>query len=187
MTSSLSYPQGLTTNHPSAEETSGQPIKCYAQEPSFGPSDREYCQTLGIEVVDTPDAFKHVNSDALVFGIHFPHVAWGYALSENLPGLYVGTSLKSLDMLVVFSPGLDLGLLSWLLTLLHRLYTTLRDDKALPAVIERVQKMCSLGDRYAFPPGERHTWLESTFSSTEILWLRRKAHDAAETEGQKGG
>lgn len=86
------------------EETSGNPIKCYAQEPSFGPSDREYCQSLGIEVVDTPDAFKHVGSDALVFGIHFPHVAWGYALSESLPGLYVGTSLKSLDMSVVFFP-----------------------------------------------------------------------------------
>lgn len=47
----------------------------------------------------------------------------------------------------------------------------------------RVEEMCSLADRYVFPPGERHTWLESTFSSTEILWLRKKADGASEKEG----
>lgn len=82
---------------PLTEEQSGNSIKCYAQEPSFGPSDREYCKTLGIEVVDTPTVFQHVSPDAFVFGIHLPHYAWGYALSDHLPGLYIGTDLKSLD------------------------------------------------------------------------------------------
>ncbi|KAH8907650.1 hypothetical protein BR93DRAFT_967537 [Coniochaeta sp. PMI_546] len=79
------------------EEQTGNTIKCYAQEPSFGPSDREYCMTLGIDVVDTPTAFQHVSPDAFVFGIHLPHYAWGYALSDHLPGLYIGTDLESLD------------------------------------------------------------------------------------------
>jgi len=87
-----------------AEEKSGYKIQCYAQEPSFGPSDKEYCHCLGIEVVDTPGAFQHVDSTAFVFGIHLPHVAWGYALSHHLPGLYVGTSLNSLDELVTQVP-----------------------------------------------------------------------------------
>ncbi|OIW30726.1 hypothetical protein CONLIGDRAFT_679491 [Coniochaeta ligniaria NRRL 30616] len=140
------------------EEQSGHPIKCYAQEPSFGPSDREYCETLGIEVVDTPHAFQYVRPDAFVFGIHLPHYAWGYALSDHLPGLYIGTDLKSLD----------------------RLNTTFRDDRALTAVIGRVEEMYAVADRYIFPSGERHTQLESTFSGTDILWSKKETNAASE-------
>jgi hypothetical protein len=66
------------------------------------------------------------------------------------------------------------------------LNTTLLDDKALTAVIERVEEMYTLADRYAFPAGEHHTPLESTFSSTEILWSRKDADDdALEEERQE--
>jgi hypothetical protein len=87
---------GVLTVH-GAEERSGHKIKCYAQEPSFGPSDKAYCRSLGIEAVDNPDAFRYVTAEALVFGVHLPHVAWGQALKDHLPGLYIGTDLKSLE------------------------------------------------------------------------------------------
>lgn len=93
------------TDHESlvtTEELSGHHIKRYVQEPSFGPSDREYCEILGIQVVDTPAAFQYVKPDTFVFGVHLPHYAWGYALSDHLPGLYIGTDLKSLDRSVAF-------------------------------------------------------------------------------------
>jgi hypothetical protein len=79
------------------EKNGGHPIKCYAQEPSFGPSDKDYCRSIGIEVVDNPEAFRYVGSDAFVFAIHLPTLLWGLVFEKHLPALCVGTSLSSLE------------------------------------------------------------------------------------------
>ncbi|KAB5546930.1 hypothetical protein GE09DRAFT_195072 [Coniochaeta sp. 2T2.1] len=144
------------------EERTSKKIKCYAQEPSFTPSDKAYLSSLGIDVLDSPAAFGLVTARTFVFGIHLPHYAWGYALAEHLPGLYVGTDLRSLD-------GVNIGL---------------AEDEVLRKVIGRVGEMSREADRWAFPvAGEWDSWLGATFAGTDILWRRQeKDGDAVEEE-----
>ncbi|KAB5559720.1 hypothetical protein GE09DRAFT_1220384 [Coniochaeta sp. 2T2.1] len=146
------------------QQHTGKQIKCYAQEPSFTPSDRAYLSSLGIDVLDSPAAFGLVTARTFVFGIHLPHYAWGYALAEQLPGLYVGTDLRSLD-------GVNIGL---------------AEDEVLSKVIERVGEIARGADRWAFPvAAEWDSWLGATFAGTDILWRRRRKDDE-EDHGEDG-
>lgn len=79
------------------EQHSGKKIKCYAQEPTFVPKDKEYLESLDIEPVDNPHAFQYVNSRTFVYGVHLPHKVWNYIFKDRLPGLCVGTNKTSLE------------------------------------------------------------------------------------------
>ncbi|KAM0265340.1 hypothetical protein ACHAQJ_000180 [Trichoderma viride] len=66
-------------------------IKCIFQEPEFEPSDVEFLESLGHEVVETPAAFEAVDSQTLLFGCHLYRGVYSLALQGELPALFVGT------------------------------------------------------------------------------------------------
>jgi hypothetical protein len=78
---------------------SGRDIRCVVQEPRFTQTDREFCTRLGLEVVDSPDAFAMVDENTLLYGIHMELDIYNQALA-SLPGLFVGASLKEWEKVV---------------------------------------------------------------------------------------
>ncbi|RDA90310.1 hypothetical protein CP533_0401 [Ophiocordyceps camponoti-saundersi (nom. inval.)] len=66
-------------------------IPCIFQEPLFTSVDREFLTSLGHEVVDTPEAFRHVSHDSFLFGIHLYSAVYAQALGVELPAMFVGT------------------------------------------------------------------------------------------------
>ncbi|KAL2024268.1 hypothetical protein VTK56DRAFT_9424 [Thermocarpiscus australiensis] len=70
-----------------------QEIKCVIQEPMFTHIDREFCAKLGLEAVESPEAFAMVDDSTLLFGIHLELPIYSRALA-NLPAIYIGASLK---------------------------------------------------------------------------------------------
>jgi hypothetical protein len=87
----------IADNH--AESRSGQDIKCVVQEPRFTQIDKEFCATLGLEAVESPGAFAFVDETTLLFGIHMELDIYNQAMT-NLPGIYVGASLKEWEKVV---------------------------------------------------------------------------------------
>jgi hypothetical protein len=73
------------------------------QEPRFTPTDKEFCAKLGLEAVDSPDAFSVVDESTLVFGIHMELDIYNQALA-NHPALYVGASLEEWEKVVDHGP-----------------------------------------------------------------------------------
>jgi hypothetical protein len=71
----------------------GSRISCFIQEPAFTTTDRQFCQSLGFTVVDSPGAFEMIDTNALVFGVHLYIPTWAEALGRTLPGCYIGSPL----------------------------------------------------------------------------------------------
>jgi hypothetical protein len=69
------------------------------QEPRFTQTDKEFCARLGLEVVESPDAFALVNKHTLLFGIHLELDLYNQALA-TLPAIYVGVPLEQWEMVV---------------------------------------------------------------------------------------
>ena len=107
------------------ESRSGGDIKCVVQEPRFTQTDKEFCAKLGLEAVESPDAFSVVDESTLVFGIHMELDIYNQALA-NRPAIYVGASLQEWEKVVDHGSG---------------------DEHPLMAFSE----MESACDRYAFP------------------------------------
>ncbi|KAK4234200.1 hypothetical protein C8A03DRAFT_18848 [Achaetomium macrosporum] len=78
---------------------SGQDIRRVVQEPRFTQADKEFCARLGLEVVESPDAFALVDENALLFGIHLELDIYNQALAK-LPGIYVGVPLEQWEKVV---------------------------------------------------------------------------------------
>lgn len=89
-----------------AESRGGQDIRCVAQEPRFTQIDKDFCATLGLEAVESPDAFAIVDENTLLFGIHMELQIYNQAMT-NLPGIYVGASLKEWEKVVDHQPSSD--------------------------------------------------------------------------------
>ncbi|KAL2260667.1 hypothetical protein VTK26DRAFT_5252 [Humicola hyalothermophila] len=78
---------------------SNQEISCLIQEPRFTEIDKEFCSTLGLKVVESPEAFAHVDENTLLFGIHMELHVYNQAM-PRLPGIYIGTSLDEWEKAV---------------------------------------------------------------------------------------
>ncbi len=76
-----------------AESQNGHDIKCVVQEPRFTQTDKEFCAKLGLEAVDSPEAFSLVDESTLVFGIHMELEIYNQAL-VGCPAMYVGGGLE---------------------------------------------------------------------------------------------
>lgn len=73
------------------QRSSSQKIGCLFQEPLFNSVDREFLQSLGHEVVDSPRGFDCVNPSTLVFGIHLYRDIYNQTVAKHLPAMFVGT------------------------------------------------------------------------------------------------
>lgn len=63
-------------------------------------TDKEFCARLGLEVVESPDAFALVDDGTLLFGIHMELDVYNHALSTGLPAIYIGTGLQTWELVV---------------------------------------------------------------------------------------
>ncbi|CAJ2503353.1 Uu.00g107470.m01.CDS01 [Anthostomella pinea] len=68
-----------------------QSIRCFFQEPLFNSADREFLESLGHQVVESPEGFGLVDSSTMVFGIHLYRVVYSQALAKHTPAIFVGT------------------------------------------------------------------------------------------------
>lgn len=69
------------------------------QEPRFTQPDKDFCTKLGLEAVESPDAFSVVDKSTLVFGIHMELDIYNQALA-NHPAIHVGASLEEWEKVV---------------------------------------------------------------------------------------
>ncbi|KAK3311047.1 uncharacterized protein B0T15DRAFT_571490 [Chaetomium strumarium] len=82
-----------------------QDIRCVVQEPRFTEVDKAFCARLGLEVLESPDAFALVDEKTLLFGIHLELEIYNRALAATLPGIYVGVPLEQWEMVVKHDAG----------------------------------------------------------------------------------
>lgn len=75
------------------QRSSPHKIPCLFQEPVFNSSDKSFIQSLGHEVVESPEAFDRVTPSTLVFGVHLYKSIYVQAIAKHLPAVFVGTPL----------------------------------------------------------------------------------------------
>ncbi|KAK0656222.1 hypothetical protein B0T16DRAFT_317047 [Cercophora newfieldiana] len=85
------------------ESQSRRSIKRMVQEPGFTQVDKQFCNELGFEVVDTPAAFTMVDSTTMVFGIHMELQTYADSLTV-LPGIFIGSGLDEWENLMNVNP-----------------------------------------------------------------------------------
>ncbi|KAI4866458.1 hypothetical protein F4820DRAFT_416638 [Hypoxylon rubiginosum] len=74
------------------QRNSSQAIACLFQEPLFNSVDKAFIQSLGHEIVDSPEGFDRVTPSTLVFGIHLYRDIYNQTVAKHLPAMFVGTS-----------------------------------------------------------------------------------------------
>jgi hypothetical protein len=75
-------------------------IECLFQEPVFTPSDKEFIESLGHHVVESPRGFDKIDHSSLLFGVHLYRPIYAKALEHSLPAIFVGTDLDVWDWYV---------------------------------------------------------------------------------------
>lgn len=73
------------------KEITGQTIECFYQEPRFAQPDKDFVESLGGKVIDSPGAYDMTDESTLVFGVHLYRDIWAAALKKSLPAIFVGT------------------------------------------------------------------------------------------------
>jgi hypothetical protein len=73
------------------EKCSKSTIPCFFQEPLFTDSDKQFIQSLGHTVVESPEGSNMIQSDSMLFGIHLYRPLYAQALERSLPAIFVGT------------------------------------------------------------------------------------------------
>ncbi|XXH02134.1 hypothetical protein Hte_008502 [Hypoxylon texense] len=74
------------------QRSSSQAIGCLFQEPLFNSADKAFIQSLGHEIVSSPEGFDRVTPSTLVFGIHLYRDIYNQTVAKHLPAMFVGTS-----------------------------------------------------------------------------------------------
>ena len=72
-------------------------IECFFQEPVFTTSDKEFIESLGHHVVESPRGFQMIHTRTLLFGVHLYRPIYVKALENYLPAMFVGTDLDVWD------------------------------------------------------------------------------------------
>lgn len=134
----------LTSSFGGAEETTGEKIECFHQEPRFAQPDKDFIAALGGTVVESPASYDLVDDKTLVFGVHLYRDIWAAALEKSLPAIFVGTGWDVWD-------GTGAGE--------SRDFNRIRE-------MDQAQDF----DTFAFPPDEDDP---GAFSSTCVYWRKR--------------
>lgn len=71
-------------------------IPVVAQDPAFSPLDKEFLQTHGIEVVQSPDGFDLIDANTLVYAIHCYPIVYNEVGKKGAPAVLVGNDLNRL-------------------------------------------------------------------------------------------
>lgn len=79
------------------EGPSKQPIRCIFQEPCFTSGDKQFLESLGYEIVDSPKGFEEVSDDCLLFGVHLYRDIYSAAIEKATPAIFVGTGYDVWD------------------------------------------------------------------------------------------
>lgn len=72
-------------------------IRCIFQEPCFTAADKEYLESLGYEVVESPRGFEEVSEDSILFGIHLYRDIYSAAIAKAMPTMFIGTGYDVWD------------------------------------------------------------------------------------------
>ncbi|KAI0173018.1 hypothetical protein GGR52DRAFT_432177 [Hypoxylon sp. FL1284] len=86
------------------QRSSSHKIRCLFQEPMFHSADKEFLQSLGHQVVDSPEGFERVTPSTLVFGIHLYRDIYNQTIAKHLPAMFVGTPYGVWEEVQDFSP-----------------------------------------------------------------------------------
>ncbi|KAL1844898.1 hypothetical protein VTK73DRAFT_1545 [Phialemonium thermophilum] len=122
----------------------GAPVQRIIQEPCFSPTDKQFCESLGFRVVDTPTAFDMIDGETLLYGIHLYIPTWAQALRKQLPGCWVGCRVDDCERY--------------------------RDLQNQDIDIARIQAIDDTFDKMPFPQEKKGDF---TFSDTVVYWAQR--------------
>ncbi|KFY23277.1 hypothetical protein V493_05964 [Pseudogymnoascus sp. VKM F-4281 (FW-2241)] len=67
-----------------------------AQDPAFSPLDKEFLQSLGCEVLESPEGFDLINGDSLVYAIHCYPIVYDEVGKKGPPAVLIGNDLERL-------------------------------------------------------------------------------------------
>ncbi|ELR01792.1 hypothetical protein GMDG_00892 [Pseudogymnoascus destructans 20631-21] len=71
-------------------------IPVIAQDPAFSPVDKEFLQSLGFEVLESPEGFDLVNTGSLVYAIHCYPIVYDQVGKKGPPAVLIGNDLTRL-------------------------------------------------------------------------------------------
>ncbi|KAF9765357.1 hypothetical protein IL306_002370 [Fusarium sp. DS 682] len=67
-------------------------IETFFQDPVFNASDKKFLENIGHTVIEHPKGAELVDENTLFFGVHLYKPVYNYALKNELPAMFVGTS-----------------------------------------------------------------------------------------------
>jgi hypothetical protein len=67
----------------------GKPLRCVIQDPGFSEIDKQILSSLGMEVVDDPDAFAHINANTMVVHVRGYHCLTRYVCEGTWPAAMI--------------------------------------------------------------------------------------------------
>ncbi|KAI1329995.1 hypothetical protein F5Y16DRAFT_61976 [Xylariaceae sp. FL0255] len=70
---------------------SDKPISCFFQDPILNAVDREFIESLGHQVVESPGGFELVDTSTLAFGVHLYRDIYSQVIAAHTPAMFVGT------------------------------------------------------------------------------------------------
>ncbi|KFZ12901.1 hypothetical protein V502_06876 [Pseudogymnoascus sp. VKM F-4520 (FW-2644)] len=71
-------------------------IPVIAQDPAFSPLDNEFLQSLGFEVLQSPEGFDLINENSLVYAIHCYPIVYDQVGKKGPPAVLIGNDLTRL-------------------------------------------------------------------------------------------
>ncbi|KAK5018517.1 hypothetical protein LTR16_002294 [Cryomyces antarcticus] len=140
-------------------------IKIWAQDPCFTSLDTEFLESLGVTVVQHPQAKQHITEKTFLYA---PFVDWSitldFALDETDPSLYIGTDIKQImDTLERISKAHE-----------YDCYTS--EEKAVDTdhYIAIAERFCKGRDVCAFPKYEGQAYWQD---GLKIYWKEEAEED----------
>ncbi|KAI0476578.1 hypothetical protein GGR56DRAFT_481412 [Xylariaceae sp. FL0804] len=68
-----------------------EPMECFFQEPVFNAVDKSFIESLGHQVVDSPEGFRLVDASTVAFGVHLYKEVYLQIIEKHIPAIFVGT------------------------------------------------------------------------------------------------
>ncbi|TKA67875.1 hypothetical protein B0A49_07251 [Cryomyces minteri] len=140
-------------------------IKIWAQDPCFTSLDTEFLESLGITVVQHPQAKQHITEKTFLYA---PFVDWSitldFALDETDPSLYIGTDIEQImDTLERISKTYE-----------YDRYTSEEKTVDTERYIAIAERFCKGRDTCAFPKYEGQAYWQD---GLKIYWKEEAEKD----------
>jgi hypothetical protein len=65
------------------------------QDPQFTDTDKQLLRELGYEVVEDPEAFRHIEEESLVYALHCYADVYKKVSEQKRPALFIGTDVEN--------------------------------------------------------------------------------------------